>query len=221
MNSPRKFLTPASRSAVFRPYFYPHLWTREKASQSDAAKVAVGFIPCHDPHLWCVECGRQAPLSPQRGEGLRVRGDATRDTVRHKRAHSIPTPHPGPLPVEGRGGIALRHRIFSSCWAFRATEKDVGNDKEFIPRCKFQNWARRGATLDLGDAQASLRDALPPCVIPWLESHGYHHEVAPRLSGNAGNDNVFGPLNVVQQRIYFSIFKRSPSARPRFQLSEP
>jgi 1-acyl-sn-glycerol-3-phosphate acyltransferase len=45
-------------------------------------------------------------LSPQGGEGLRVRGDAIRTRSHKSRCLDLPTPHPGPLPVKGRGGKA-------------------------------------------------------------------------------------------------------------------
>jgi hypothetical protein len=42
------------------------------------------------------------PFSPQRGEGLGMRGGHAQGSGR-PRHMVVPTPHPGPLPVEGRG----------------------------------------------------------------------------------------------------------------------
>jgi len=44
-----------------------------------------------------------ASLSPQRGEGMRVRGDAADGSAPLPESVNVPTPHPDPLPVEGRG----------------------------------------------------------------------------------------------------------------------
>jgi hypothetical protein len=44
-----------------------------------------------------------ASLSPQRGEGLRVRGENDREVLQVGTTRHIPTPHSGPLPVEGSG----------------------------------------------------------------------------------------------------------------------
>ena len=50
-----------------------------------------------------VQAAVQTSLSPQRGEGLRVRGGSVpRSDSQMKRAGDT-TPHPSPLPVEGRG----------------------------------------------------------------------------------------------------------------------
>ena len=51
----------------------------------------------------CFRRAFPASLSPQRGEGLRVRGGAARELSRPSTRLVVPTPHPGPLPVEGRG----------------------------------------------------------------------------------------------------------------------
>lgn len=50
-----------------------------------------------------------ASLSPQRGEGLRVRGGGTECVMSGRTRNHVPTPHPYPLPVEGRG---RRNRAF-------------------------------------------------------------------------------------------------------------
>ena len=47
-------------------------------------------------------CSGQASLSPQWGEGLRVRGGSSRGTSLETEVADTITPHPGPLPVEGR-----------------------------------------------------------------------------------------------------------------------
>ncbi len=55
-----------------------------------------------------------ASLSPQRGEGLRVRGDGVDGSPPFSKPLLIPTPHPDPLPVEGRGGQTLpMPRVFN------------------------------------------------------------------------------------------------------------
>ena len=53
----------------------------------------------------------------------------------------------------------------------------------FIPRFRVIRGVHRGATPDfLRWFQASLRDANAlGARVPWLESHGYHRAVAPRL----------------------------------------
>jgi len=48
-----------------------------------------------------------ASLSPQRGEGLRVRGYADETPSQFRTAANVSTPHPDPLPVEGRGRTAF------------------------------------------------------------------------------------------------------------------
>src|SRR5687767_10185979 len=47
----------------------------------------------------------QTSLSPQRGEGLRVRGGDTAESQDSQNVSPVPTPHPDPLPVEGRGRL--------------------------------------------------------------------------------------------------------------------
>jgi glucokinase len=52
-----------------------------------------------------MEEAAQASLSPQRGEGLRVRGGDDEGVTNKGKHDGVPTPHPGPLPVEGRGRL--------------------------------------------------------------------------------------------------------------------
>src|SRR5436189_6415374 len=93
--------------AVLGPGRYPHLQSFEEASTSDF------------------------PL-PSTGRGLRVRGGETpRFTARGKRNH-VPTPHPGPLPVEGRGSITPQG-VFQLPGIPLRRKKDVGNDKAVSP----------------------------------------------------------------------------------------
>ena len=57
----------------------------------------------------------RASLSPQRGEGLRVRGGSTKTLKKVCEQNYVLTPHPGPLPVEGRGRRVART---SACQSF-------------------------------------------------------------------------------------------------------
>src|SRR5689334_1538149 len=53
-----------------------------------------------------------ASLSPQQGEGMRVRGGASRSFRHALGVSDLPTPHPGPLPVDGRGRTASLYPAF-------------------------------------------------------------------------------------------------------------
>src|SRR5215213_2682523 len=51
-----------------------------------------------------------ASLSPQRGEGLEGEGWCLLTDCLFSARQSVLTPHPGPLPVEGRGGMSSANR---------------------------------------------------------------------------------------------------------------
>ncbi len=68
---------------------------REKETNARLWKLAEDLVTAAAP----------ASLSPQRGEGLRVRGGAVERLSRLREFRLGSTPHPGPLPVEGRGRI--------------------------------------------------------------------------------------------------------------------
>ena len=74
----------------------------------DAQRRGVRFKPvCVMRSEWnCTleQFDAPASLSPQRGEGLRVRGGRIKELQKSPNASAGFTPHPGPLPVEGRGG---------------------------------------------------------------------------------------------------------------------
>src|SRR5688572_22606235 len=65
-----------------------------------------------------LECGvlGAASLSPQRGEGLRVRDGYAQRAISEIESRDGITPHPGPLPVEGRGRSA--RGVTALCIAF-------------------------------------------------------------------------------------------------------
>ena len=58
----------------------------------------------------------------------------------------------------------------------------------FIPRLNAPNARRRGATPESGALFSIVapRRRISWRIEPWLESHGYHHKVAPRLRYRAG-----------------------------------
>ena len=58
----------------------------------------------------------------------------------------------------------------------------------FIPRLGAPDAPRRGATLESNAVFSivALRRRISWRIEPWLESHGYHHKVAPRLRYRAG-----------------------------------
>ena len=64
---------------------------------------------------------QQASLSPQRGEGLRVRGDAVRGPAEHERAGLFPPLTPALSPLRGEGVVTTRSlcmvRVPSCAWA--------------------------------------------------------------------------------------------------------
>jgi len=62
-----------------------------------------------------------ASLCPQRGEGLRVRGGAARDVLSRVAPQHDSTPHPGPLPVEGRGRKPFSARRYSAALVLAST----------------------------------------------------------------------------------------------------
>ena len=66
-------------------------------------KLADGFAFTEGPVWVRDDASGLASLSPQRGEGLRVRGEAAEGLAKLPGTSAILTPHPGPL-VEGRGG---------------------------------------------------------------------------------------------------------------------
>ena len=58
----------------------------------------------------------------------------------------------------------------------------------FIPRVGAPDGPRRGATPETGAVFSIVapRRRISWRIEPWLESHGYHHKVAPRLRNRAG-----------------------------------
>ena len=79
-------------------------------SNAKLEKLADGFTFTEGP-VWVNDDAQGlASLSPQRGEGLRVRGEADEGLAKLPATPAVLTPHPGPLPVEGRGGTSSPSR---------------------------------------------------------------------------------------------------------------
>jgi A/G-specific adenine glycosylase len=126
-----------------------------------------------------VQVAEQTSLSPQRGEGLRVRGDVAGAFQQGPEHRDVPTPH----PVEGRGRIVIRSSEVASalqlsgpCSALNQSLMELGATVCTVrqPKCETcpvakRCVARRENIVDrlpnLGERTASTARRFAACVI--------------------------------------------------------
>ena len=105
------------------------------------------------------------------GEGLLMRGDVS--FLRAERQKQI--------PVGWLARFAPKRLLAGMSHICESRSDGVTVAVEFIPRWRERKRMRRGAMVENGAVQASLRDADDLVdLVPWDESHGYHRSIAPR-----------------------------------------